>query len=145
MNIRNATLSDVPAMHALRLSVKENVLVNVHKVTQSHYEHYLAQPNAAWVCEIPGPDGQPSLVGLAICDLDNRSIWGLFVAPHREGHGVGRNLLAHMTARLAELGPGVLRLSTEPGTRAEALYRAAGWAPKGMTDDGELKFEKLIT
>ena len=35
-----------------------------------------------------------------------------------------------------------LWLTTEPGTRAQRFYEAAGWTLAGTTDQGELRYEK---
>ena len=38
-------------------------------------------------------------------------------------------------------GPGPIWLTTEPHTRAERFYRAAGWQEVGLTSTGEIHFE----
>jgi hypothetical protein len=46
-----------------------------------------------------------------------------------------------MVAWLWSQGLEQLWLTTEPGTRAQAFYEAAGWQRAGRTDRGELRFE----
>ena len=34
-------------------------------------------------------------------------------------------------------------LTTDPGTRAEAFYRAAGWRFVGLEESGEARYERV--
>jgi GNAT superfamily N-acetyltransferase len=133
---RHAQRADVAAMHALRLSVHENRLRDPSRVTQADYERYVYPSGAAWVAEEEG-----RLLGFAIADVGARSIWALFVAPHAERRGIGRALLSRVTEQLLKTGSGPLSLTTEPGTRAERLYVAAGWRRVGLQQNGEVRFE----
>ena len=78
------------------------------------------------------------IVGFAYADRARSSIWALFVEPDFEGRGIGRELLRLATDWLFSLGNDVVVLSTDPGTRAEAFYRALGWRLQGTTSDGEV-------
>jgi ribosomal protein S18 acetylase RimI-like enzyme len=137
--LRPALLEDIPAMHALRLAVRENRLSDPSRVTQADYERRLAKPGASWVAELNG-----SIAGFAIADFPSRSVWALFVNPGFEGRGIGRSLLQQITQSLEAAGPGTIHLSTEGGTRAERLYAAAGWTRLGQLPNGELHFVRVV-
>lgn len=124
-------------MHALRISVRENRLSDPLRVTEADYLPFLAQRRASWVAESGG-----RLMGFAIANLESRSIWALFVSPDCEGRGIGRALLQHVTDALLQSGPEPISLVTEPGTRAEQLYLAAGWTRVGVEPSGEIRFER---
>jgi GNAT superfamily N-acetyltransferase len=124
-------------MHRLRMSMRENRLRDLSRVTEADYLPYLRQEQASWVAELDG-----RLVGFAIADLKNRSIWALFVSPDSEGRGVGRALLNRVTDCLKATGSGPMHLVTEAGTRAERLYAAAGWVKAGMQPSGEIRYER---
>jgi GNAT superfamily N-acetyltransferase len=137
VKLRPAMPEDIAAMHALRMSVRENRLSDPSKVTAADYERRLARPGTSWVAE----DG-PGIVGFAIADLPSRSIWALFVKPDLEGRGIGRSLLQQVTQSLAAIGPGTMHLSTEAGTRAEQVYAAAGWSQAGRLPNGEVHYTR---
>jgi GNAT superfamily N-acetyltransferase len=137
--LRPALLEDIPAMHALRVAVRENRLSDPSRVTQADYESRLAKPGASWVAEVNG-----SITGFAIADFPSRSVWALFVDPGFEGRGIGRSLLQQVTQVLWAAGPGTIHLSTEGGTRAERLYAAAGWTRLGQLPNGEVHFVRVV-
>ena len=87
MHIRTATKADIPAMHRIRLNVRENRLANPASVQPQHYEAMLSERGQGWVAERHG-----AIVGFAIGDLTNATVWALFVTPEIEGEGVGREL-----------------------------------------------------
>ena len=126
MRIRAARDSDIPAMHALRMSVAENRLTDPRRVTEACYRHYLAQ-GCAWVAETGS-----GLAGFAILDVAGASVWALFVAPEAEGLGIGRALHARLLEAAAGRGLHRLSLTTAPGTRAELFYSEAGWTRSGV-------------
>ncbi len=136
LTIREARLSDIPEMHALRLSVRENALNNPSSVTHEHYERLLTGKGRGFVCENDG-----EIVGFAIADFEASNVWALFVSPEHERRGIGRLLLNELVRAFKETRLVHVWLSTDPGTRAERFYRAAGWTATGFTDSGERRFE----
>jgi GNAT superfamily N-acetyltransferase len=122
-------------MHRVRMSVRENVLVSM-RLTERDYVVAIEETGRGWVVELDG-----SIVAFAIGDTTDGSIWALFVEPGHEGKGYGRQLHDIMIAWLWQQGHDRLWLSTEPGTRAERFYEAAGWRRVGMTSRGEIRFE----
>lgn len=109
-------------MSTIRLSVRENVLTNPHRVTRKMYEDYLDLHGRGWVAEING-----EIVGFSYADKTNASIWALFISPDHEGKGLAKQLLNLATNWLFDEGNPCVRLSTGTGTRAEQFYRLQGW------------------
>lgn len=137
---RRAVRQDIPGMHAVRLSVRENRLSDPSRITPEQYESRLTPPDGAWVVEVEG-----RIAGFAIADFPSRSIWALFVKPGLEGRGIGRVLLQRITESLEAAGPGTIHLSTEAGSRAARVYAAAGWTEVGRLPNGELHFVRTVT
>jgi GNAT superfamily N-acetyltransferase len=135
MNLREATRADIARMHVVRMSVSENRLSDPRRVTPEHYREMLEVRGKGWVCEVAG-----RIVGFAIADAVDRSIWALFVEPGHEGRGIGRALHDVMVEWLFQAGSEPVWLSTDPGTRAARFYAAAGWTAERTLASGELRF-----
>lgn len=133
MILRPATPLDIPAMHRIRLAVRENRLSDPTRVTPADYVRYVEDSGVSWVAELEG-----RVAGFGIADRASRSLWALFVDPDFEGRGVGRALLQRLTDGLFECGREPINLSTAPGTRAERFYLAAGWETIGNLPTGEV-------
>jgi GNAT superfamily N-acetyltransferase len=136
MFIREAVITDIPAMHRIRMAVKENVLSNPHAVQEADYIPYLSETGAAWVCE-----NSDQILGFAILDIEAGEVWALFVDPDFEGKGIGSGLHDTMLSAYFQQGYAELILGTEPGTRAEAFYRHKGWDQTGQKSNGEIIFK----
>ncbi len=136
-SFRFAILENIPAMHSVRMSVKENVLSNPLLVTEQDYVEMLSDKGKGWVCF-----AGETLLGFSIVDLQDRNIWALFVEPSFESQGIGRKLHDLMLDwSFEQEGIESLWLSTAPGTRAERFYHTAGWENTGFTKSGEVRFE----
>lgn len=122
MKVRVALESDIPEMHRIRLSVRENRLADPQLIQPDDYRPMLAARGRGWVAELEG-----ELAGFAIADRSRANIWALFVDPAHEGRGVGHALHGTMLDWLFSCGVDKAWLGTEPGTRAERFYRASGW------------------
>ena len=136
MHIREAQVADIPRISEVRLAVKENVLNNPGLVTYDDYVSYLTHRGKGWVAEGDGRIG-----GFAIADLQDHSIWALFVHPDFDRQGVGRALHDSMLSWYFAQTTEPVWLSTAPGTRAEGFYRRAGWRETGRTRNGDVRFE----
>ena len=132
--VRQATEADIPEMMALRLSVRENRLLDPSQVTVEDCRRYVTRGNM-WVWDEDG-----ALLGISAANGDTGWIWALFVRPEHEGRGIGRALFTAACDALIAAGFRALQLSTDPDTRAARFYRAAGWRETGRTPDGELIF-----
>ena len=139
LRIRLASVADVPAMHRVRLNVRENRLSDPNKITEASYPPYV-QANSAWVAEVDG-----SIVGFALIDGADHRVEALFVAPDAEGLGVGRALHASMLDWAKAQRIQKLWLTTSKGTRAERFYRTAGWQTRELLPDKEVRLSIAIT
>lgn len=133
--LRAASVADIGAMHEVRLAVRENRLSDPGAVRPEDYRSMLLARGRGWLYEIEG-----RVVGFAIADHSRRNIWALFVAPGFEGRGIGGALHERMVGWLFEQGDEPLWLTTEPDSRAERFYTAAGWQRRGL-ERGEVRFE----
>jgi GNAT superfamily N-acetyltransferase len=131
-SVRLATADDIPAMHRIRLAVRENRLSVPGRITEDMYRPYVAQ-GSAWVAETDG-----KLAGFAILDASAGTVWALFVDPQAQGLGIGTALHERLLSWARERGIERLSLTTAPGTRAEHFYTAAGWEKAGLTSEGEV-------
>jgi len=122
-------------MHRVRMAVRENRLRST-VITEDHYTSTLETTGRGWVAEV---DGQ--VVGFAIGNAETGNIWALFVDPGHEGRGHGRALHDAMVEWLFSRGLRHLWLGTDPDTRAERFYRAAGWRFTGKAANGETLYE----
>jgi len=131
-----ATRAEVPDMHRIRMSVRENQLNDPTHVQAHHYTAFVEGDGRAWVAEVDG-----RIVGFAVADLARANVWALFVEPGYEGRGIGRQLHDRMMNWLFASGATSVWLSTDPATRAERFYREAGWRYVGQEERGEARFE----
>jgi len=134
---RLARRADVPAMQRVRAAVRENRLVSV-VLSDVDYVRAIEEPGRGWVVEAEG-----EVVGFAAANARDGNVWALFVDPRHEGRGLGRRLHDTMIAWLAARGLERAWLTTDPGTRAERFYTAAGWCAVGRSGR-ELRLELLL-
>ena len=133
--LRPARREDIAAMHRVRMSVRENRLVSM-SLSEADYVVAIEQTGRGWVIELAG-----TIVAFAVGDAHTGSIWALFVEPGHEGRGFGRQLHDEMVSWLWQQGLERLWLSTDPGTRAQRFYEAAGWKYAAPGDHGEVRLE----
>ena len=133
--VRQAVREDIPAMHRLRLAVLENRRASPD-VTEAAYLPAIEGTGRGWVIDVDG-----EVVAFAIGNKQTGNIWALFVDPKCEGCGHGRRLLEVMMSWLFSVGVARAWLSTEPNTRAQNFYEAAGWTYKGKLSNGEASYE----
>ena len=141
---RLATPADVPALFAIRTSVRENHLglaeLAERGITPAVVEGTLAREGArTWVVEVRG-----AIAAFCMADAWQGTVFALFVHPSAEGRGYGRALLREAEAWLFGAGWETLWLQTgaDPSFRAHRLYRAAGWSLVGPADHGDVRYEK---
>jgi GNAT superfamily N-acetyltransferase len=133
--LRKALREDVPAIHRVRMSVRENRLVST-VITEEDTRRAIETPGCGWVIEA-GED----IVAFAIGNAVNGNIWALFVHPDHDRRGYGRRLHDTVVAWLWSRGLQRLWLTTEPNTRAQHFYEAAGWRLVGRADTGDVRLE----
>lgn len=135
IHYREATVADIPCMAAIRLEVVENTLTDPGRVSRGMYHDYLTTSGRGWLCEV-----NRRAVGFSVASLDDKTIWALFVHPEFEGRGIGKELLTLAVDWLFEQGAESISLTTDPDTRAERLYQAAGWERGEHIANGEIRY-----
>ena len=133
--MRRAVVSDIPAIQRVRASVKENRLISTI-ISDEDVRIAIEETGRGWVVE---EDGE--VAAFAIGNVKTGNIWALFVRPESEGRGYGRQLHDAMVNWLFAAGLDRLWLTTEPGTRAQRFYEAAGWQLVGTTQSAERRYE----
>lgn len=136
MNYREATIADIPQIQIVRHLVKENTLSDPALVPDSDVEDYITRRGKGWVCEVNN-----TIVGFAIADLQDNSIWALFLDPEYENKGIGKQLHNMMLNWYFSQTHETVWLSTGIATRAETFYRLQGWLEAGPYGSKETKFE----
>src|SRR5690349_19917329 len=126
MIFREATIQDIPQMHAIRIAVKENMLPDPAMIAEEDYVNFLTVRGKGWICKI-----ENVIIGFAIVDLKEKNIWALFVHPDHERKGVGKKLQQMMLDWYFNNNDETVWLGTSPGTRAENFYRNSGWTEVG--------------
>ena len=139
MTIRVASANDIAEMRRVRESVRENTLPDYSVLSTDRYREHLEDLGRGWVYEREG-----RVVGIAVANLRDASIWALFVEPEWEGQGIGRALHDVMLAWLGANGATLASLGTDPGTRAARFYEAAGWTSRGLDASGEAIYEMSL-
>ena len=136
MHFREAIPADIPQLQVVRHLVKENILSDPALVTDEDCNNYLTNRGKGWVCEV-----ENKIVGFAIADLSDHSVWALFIHPEFENKGIGKTLHQMMMKWYFSQTRKTVWLSTAAGTRAEKFYLLQGWRQTGILKNGELKFE----
>lgn len=142
--LRQATRDDTAEIWRVRYAVTENTLPP-GRIGDAELHAYLEDFGRGWVVELaPAPDLR--IAGFAIGDARDGHIWAMFVDPALHGQDHGRQLHTVMVDWLFAQGHRRLDLGTQPGSRAEAFYRRAGWRPTGDALDahGDRLFELRI-
>ena len=133
--LRQAVAADIPGIQRVRHSVRENRLVST-AISDEQVREAIELTGRGWVIEFAG-----DVVAFAIGNATNGNIWALFVHPDHERRGYGRLLHDTMVDWLWSQRLARLWLTTEPNTRAQRFYEAAGWLRMGPTSSGELRYE----
>lgn len=137
--LRQAVGSDIVGIQRVRQSVRENRLIST-AISDDNVREALERTGRGWVIELEG-----EIVAFAIGKATDGNIWALFVHPDYERRGYGRILHDTMVEWLMAQGLRRLWLTTEPGTRAQRFYEAAGWQLVGSADHGDLRYELSAT
>ena len=134
--LRQAVARDIADIQRVRRLVRENRLVST-VISDEDVLDAIERTGRGWVVEADGV-----VVAFAIGNAANGNIWALFVDPEHERRGYGRMLHDTMTDWLRSRGVERFWLTTEPGTRAQKFYEAAGWRFAGVTPQGERRYER---
>lgn len=121
-------------MHRVRMAVRENRLTST-LIVEADYVPAIETSGRGWVIEREG-----EIVAFAVGNAVTGNIWALFVHPDHERRGYGRRLHDAMVDWLWTRRLDTLWLTTQPATRAQSFYAAAGWREAGRAD-GEVRYE----
>lgn len=122
-------------MHRVRLAVLENRLTS-SVILEEHYIPEIEVTGRGWVVT-----DSTEVVAFAVGNRETQNVWALFVDPQHEGKGHGRRLHDVMVEWLFSEKVQTIWLSTDPGTRAQQFYEAAGWSFRRILPDGEYYYE----
>jgi GNAT superfamily N-acetyltransferase len=140
MLLRQATRDDTAEIWRVRYAVTENTLTP-GRIGDAELHAYLEDFGRGWVVELaPAPNLR--IAGFSIGDARDGHICAMFVDPALHGQGHGRALHDVMVDWLFAQGHRRLDLGTQPGSRAEAFYRRAGWRP--LPDGPDAHGDKLF-
>lgn len=135
--LREATTTDIPDMHRIRVSMGENRLRDASRPTPDIDAAYLRTGGAGntWAAMVDW-----KAVGFATARIAGQDIRALFVDPVHQGRGIGRALLDLATGWLFARGTPCISLQTAPGTRADGFYRRAGWERDDVAPNGDVRY-----
>jgi GNAT superfamily N-acetyltransferase len=133
----------VELLFEIRNSVKENYLTREELaergITADSVVKMLTSGSLAWIAEVGG-----EAAGFCMADGPRGRIRAMFVLPVFEGRGIGRKLMAAAGQWLFEQGHETIWVTTgrEAGNRAHGFYESLGWHRVGLTEDGQMRYEK---
>ena len=141
LRYRVAMPGDVAALLQVRTAVRENHLslqqLRARGITPATLAEALTSDTpCAWLAEV-----EAEVVGFSMVDLDDASLFALFVLPAHEGRGIGSHLLAEAERALFAVHPRAW-LETAASSRAAALYRARGWGDEEPVGDRDVRLHK---
>jgi GNAT superfamily N-acetyltransferase len=134
--LREATREDIPGIWRVRYAVTENTLAP-GRISDEDVRREIEDTGKGWVIEDEG-----KILGFAVCNVVSGNIWALFVDPEAQGQGLGSRLHDAMLQWLQQQPVPLLWLTTGADTKASALYEHKGWQRTGITESGEIRFER---
>lgn len=133
--IRRGQIADLPAIMRIRTSVVENHLTVEQMaelgITQASVAAEMTEGHLACWVAVEGSQ----ILGFAMADRSDGSIFALFMDAAHEGKGHGSALLAESEGWLRKEGHPQARLTTGRGTRALDFYRRRGWRETDGADE----------
>lgn len=136
MFFREATNKDIENMHRLQTAGRENNFSTLPGITLDDFQELIKGRGKGWVCEL-----DDEIVGCAIVNLEDATVWSLYVLPEHEGNFIGRTLHDIMTSWCFARGLPKLTLKIYPDTRAEKFCTKSGWVKIGTEPDGAVLLE----
>lgn len=134
------TKDHLPFFYEIRFSVEENV-VHPHQIQYLLRNQAIddIEQGGGWICKV---DNEYVGFGFGIF-IDEPIIGGLFVKPEFQSNGIGSVLLNYVTAWMFENGASEIKLTTDPGSKAEGFYKHHGWHLIGYDEYGiQIKLKK---
>lgn|GEM_PF-169141 len=134
--LREAHRNDIPGMWTVRYAVTENTLTP-GRISDEDVRREIEDTGKGWVIDVDG-----EIRAFASCNARTGNIWALFVHPQAEGLGYGDRLHAAMLDWLRTQPIPRLWLTTDAHSRACGFYARRGWQRVGISDSGEVRFER---
>lgn len=139
--IRPARAADITTIFSIRTSVKENILsleqLTDMGITPDVILEMLELPDCIWVADIDG-----ITAGFAIADMEEGSLFALFVLPEYEGLGLGKELMVHAEAALFQQHSKIW-LETDSQSRAAVFYQHRGWDAVEQLAGTDKRYQKI--
>jgi ribosomal protein S18 acetylase RimI-like enzyme len=140
VTIRNAVEEDIPAIFAVRTSVRENHL-SVEQmaemgITSGSISQFLRNEPCIWVAV-----QEDHVVGFSMADALEACVFAAFVRPEWAGQGIGRLLMERAEAFLFERHSWIW-LHTDGSSRAAGFYERLGWERMPDVENRDARFEK---
>ena len=137
--IRPATPAELPRILEIRADAGVSPLTNPGAVAEADLARFIAY-GALWVWQ----EADGLVTGFAAAGASDASVRALLVAAGHDGKGIGRALLDKVCDALREAGHEVVKIRSEPGSRAERHYRAAGWIVAGNSGGTAVILQKRL-
>ncbi|MER2493552.1 GNAT family N-acetyltransferase [Catenovulum sediminis] len=137
MQIREASVTDIPALDIIRQKPSDNPLPLNKPISEICYHNYLTLYGKGWVSYDTG-----GVNGYVICSKKESSIWALFVDPSYQRQGIGQLLLSTASNWLYQSGICKIYLSTGVNSRAEHFYQKQGWTRGAVLSTGQVTYYK---
>jgi ribosomal protein S18 acetylase RimI-like enzyme len=138
--IRPAEGSDTGDMFDIRASVHENRLrlddLSSHGLTPVFIRALIEAAPCAWMAI-----AEDRAVGFSMVDLEDATLFSLFVRPEYEGRGIGRALMAQAEDAMFRRHPQI-GLETSAASRAARFYAGLGWQIAARLGDGNIRMTK---
>jgi GNAT superfamily N-acetyltransferase len=141
MTFREITTKDIPALFAVRTSVRENTYTREglyrDGITEETVAEMIGTTHRGWLCE-----ADSKIVGFAMANGTTGEFWVIAVLPDYEVQGIGSKLLLLAEDWLWGMGWEEIWLWTSLDTRLKAysFYRNRGWTDAEIrTNQGIMK------
>lgn len=139
-HIRLATVNDIDAIFVIRTSVKENHLSREQLtrmgITHGAISEAIRSSPCVWIAQV----GE-NLAGFSMADINEGSVFAMFLLPEFEGLGIGRLLMEKVEETLFRHHSAIW-LETGRKSRAHGFYQRLGWQVTRELEEGDVRMEK---
>lgn len=137
--LRRVTADDFPRLYAIWTAVDEHRFRDDWETFAATAMRFMTR-GRTWVWSDVGG----IIHGFAAAAPASGEIEAIYVHPDAQSRGIGRALLRKCCDDLLRRGHRHAWLVTSPGTKAEQIYRDAGWLPDGSEPSGAVRLRKRL-